>query len=156
MSQPSFWRIIAKQFWALFGGVWLLVGLVFLGVSASESSEPLRAVIFGAFGIIFAGGGGFAFIKGLNRARNIVNLFRTGTRGQGTVAAVVPTNVRINGVAQWVVQYRYYDGQGQRREAKSDYLAFSLAEKWQEGDIGIIYYDQNKPELSYWVGREEI
>ena len=54
-----------------------------------------------------------------------------------------------------MVKYSYNDFTGQMHEAKSDYMSPSDAERWNVGDKGGVRYDQNRPEVSFWVGREE-
>lgn len=121
-----------------------------------DSSDVWMPAIFGGVGVVFGGIGAVLFFKGLNRARTIARLLRDGIRTEGTVVAVQESNMTINRVRQWEVRYTYQDHIGQMHEASSEYMPPQEAQKWKEGDKGGVRYDQNQPDVSYWLGREEM
>ena len=121
-----------------------------------DSSDIWLPTIFGGIGVVFGGIGAVLFFKGLNRARTISRLIRDGIPTEGTVVAVQESNITINRVRQWEVRYSYHDHIGQVHEASSEYMPPREAQKWKEGDKGAVRYDQNRPEVSCWLGREEM
>jgi len=121
---------------------------------AGESEYTVSLVLSGIGGGV-ALVAGFFFWKSLGRVRTALRLWREGVRTEGAVAEVKATNVRINRVTQWMIHYTYHDYGGRQQRGKSDYLPPDEAQAWKAGDTGVVRYDQNRPELSVWVGREE-
>jgi hypothetical protein len=120
----------------------------------TEASDRWLPIIFAGIGSVFGGIGGFLVLRSLNRIRTVLRLFREGIPVQGTVTAVAPSSVSINRVQQWVIKYSYRDQMGQTREGESDYMPPEEAEAWHEGDTGAVRFDQSRPEISHWFGRE--
>jgi len=118
------------------------------------SSRWLLPGIFGGVGLVFGGIGGVLFFRSLFRVRTILRVVREGVQVQGTVAELRETNMSINRVRQWCIRYRFTDFAGRLHEADSDYMSPAEAHEWKEGDTGMVRYDQNQPEVSYWLGRE--
>lgn len=106
-----------------------------------------------AVGAFFSASGGFLFLKGLRSVRTWRRLLREGVAAEGTVSAVVESNVQFNKRPLWVVQYHYRDHSGQTREGKSGYMSGEEVAEWKAGDTGRIRFDSRNPQESIWIGR---
>lgn len=122
---------------------------------AGESNEWILPFIFAGLGGLFTAIGGFVFLRGLRIHRVTEHVRREGTTVEATVTGVHPAQVRINGTAQWVIQYEFTDQQGRKRAGKSLPLPPEEAETWESGDHALIRYDPRAPRQSLWIGKVE-
>jgi hypothetical protein len=120
-----------------------------------SSEDDWQPPIFAGVGLVFGGIGGVLTFRSLSRVSTILRVLREGIRADATVLDVRLTNVSINRIRQSKVRYAYNDFTGVRHEGESDYVSPVEAALWQPGERGTVRYDQNRPELSYWVGRED-
>jgi len=126
------------------------------GNSRLEDQGPdwwVGPAIFTAFGLVLVPVGGRIFVKGLRRIRLELRLGREGARAEATVTNLEPTNVSVNGVAQWRICYRYRDHRGQEQLGESGPMALDEAQQWKPGDRGEARFDPHAPGTSVWVGR---
>jgi hypothetical protein len=143
----SLFVLLKRDFWGLFGGIWMLVGLVFLVIGAPiavSKGEP-EGYVFAALGLVSAATGGALLRRGLERARVEQYLRREGLTADGEVMAVQETNVRYNRRIQWQLRYRYEDRMGAAHEGRSGYLEPEEAGAWSVGDKGVVRFDPHQP-----------
>lgn len=171
------WAQARRSFFLLFGGIWLLLGSVFLvvGISIGLDERGLLPVarqqpsqvenptvearkdnapwpIFAVIGVFFGGIGGFLFFREIGRIRYRARLCESGETTQGTVTAIEETSVRINKVRQWRLRYRYRDHFGQEHDGKTSYLAPRVAQSWSQGQGGEVRFEREAPGRSLWIG----
>ena len=153
----SFFVLLKRDFWGLFGAIWLLVGVIFLviGIPIALSKGEPEGYVFAVLGPIIAVIGGTLTRRALERIRLEQYLRREGLTAEGEVTAVQETNMRYNRRIQWVLRYRYEDRMGVAHEGRSGYLEPEEAEAWSVGDKGVIRFDPRRLERSIWVGRPE-
>ncbi len=107
---------------------------------------------FTVMGGIFTSLGGFIFLRARTGLQARARLHREGIITEGTIFEVRPTRIRINGVHQWSLRYRYQDGRGKSCTG-AESLSPEEAEAWKEGDKGMVRYDPRRPNLSIWIGK---
>jgi hypothetical protein len=61
--------------------------------------------------------------------------------------------MRINGVTQWRIRYRYQDHRGRTYEKWSAAMSPEEAEGWKAGETAIVRFDPHSPKQSTWAGR---
>lgn len=83
-------------------------------------------------------------------------LLRGGTPGQGTVLSIEPSNVSVNRVRQWNLQYRYADHLGRSHEGRSGPVPPEEAHAVRVGDTVEVRFDRARPERSIWVRPAEL
>jgi len=110
--------------------------------------------IFTLLGLVFAPIGGVLFFRGLRGVLRQLRLQTDGTRAEATVVEVEETNLRLNGVVQWRIRYRYQDHRGRTHAGDSGTIPPEEAEPWKVGDRGVIRFDPHAARKSIWVGRE--
>ncbi|MDQ7842439.1 MAG: DUF3592 domain-containing protein [Armatimonadota bacterium] len=146
--------LFKRDFWALFGAIWLLCGVGFLviggGLALAEGSLlPLAA------GVVITAVGGTVVRRAYERIRLEQYLRREGRAVEGEVIAVEQTRMRYNGRFQWRLTYRYADGTGEQHRGQSGYLEPDEAAEWKVGDAVLVRIDPSRPARSVWVGRPE-
>jgi hypothetical protein len=109
--------------------------------------------VFALLGVVFAGGGGLIFSKGVRGVLRELRLRDQGATVEATVLEVGPANVSFKGVPQWRIVYRYRDHSGRTHRAKSNVLTPEEAQAWKVGDKGTARFDSHAPKKSIWVGR---
>ncbi len=62
------------------------------------------------------------------------------------------TGELTNGVAQWIIRYRYKDQLDRTYDGKSPSVSPLEAENWKKGAIGTIKYDRAHSDKSEWLG----
>jgi hypothetical protein len=118
--------------------------------------ERAVAYILPSVGGVAALAGGLFFLRGLRRIRTIQRLRREGVFAEGTVLEVKQTNMQVNRVRQWVLEYSYVDYRGQSHRVRSDHMPPEEAAEWRAGEKGAVRYDQSEPATSVWLGREKL
>lgn len=149
---PSIYDLVFKEFWLLFGGIWLIVGLTFVAVSFRESGNWT----FGLMGAPFALVGGGLVAWSIRKMHRTLRLWREGVRCEASITEVVPANVRINRVQQWMVRFTYRDPYGESRQGESDYMSPEEAAEWHPGDRCWARVDPQRPDLYVWTGKEDL
>lgn len=120
-----------------------------LGQSKTDIVLPL---IFGAAGIILASIGGVIVFKALGIRTREKALRRTGGTAEATVTDIGQGNIRINGIPQWTLRYRFQDPSG-APQTGSCTLTPTEARDWQPGQTGTVRYDLRRPRMNLWVGK---
>ena len=121
---------------------------------AVGSGQEARIVIYvflaigGVFSLL---GGGLTLVQGRDLVR-AVRVLRHGLVTDGTVLRAGPTSTSINRVSQWRIHYRYRDHLEQVREGASHLVSPEEGSAWHEGDVGVVRYDRERPEISVWAG----
>jgi hypothetical protein len=118
-----------------------------------QGPDWVMPLAFTAIGSLFAGLGGFIFLRGLRSILRELRLHEEGTRTEATVTEVEPANVSFNGVGQWRIRYRYRDHGGRERYGESNLISPEEAEQWKAGDTGVALFDVQAPGKSIWVGK---
>ncbi|HEV8712576.1 MAG TPA: DUF3592 domain-containing protein [Candidatus Binatia bacterium] len=118
-----------------------------------QDSGWVLPLIFTILGSVFTLLGGFVFLKGLSQVRRTRRLEREGMITEGTVLEIVPGNLSINDIPQWMIHYRYQDHLGRTHRGQSSLLSPEEAQAWQVGDTGTVRFDGRQPHQSAWVGK---
>lgn len=112
--------------------------------------EPILLVLFGG---VFAVIGGLMFRSGFAGYRRDQRLRREGVASEATVAAVMPGNLTINRVTQYVITFSFTDPQGRTWEGRSGEMPPEEAWVWRSGDKGQILFNPKNPAESIWIGK---
>ncbi|GIW55634.1 MAG: hypothetical protein KatS3mg082_2038 [Nitrospiraceae bacterium] len=121
---------------------------------ADRSGEDIvLPLVFSALGGILTVLGGFVVFNALGKRARDNELRRSGVLVEATVTDIVPAFIRINGVTQFKLRYRFQDAQGKTREGSCT-MSPEEAGKWLPGHTGKVRYDMRKPRVSIWTGRE--
>jgi len=115
-------------------------------------SDRLTAWILMGIGGPFGLFGGGVLIFAIRRRMEANRLRRDGAHTTGTVVAVKETNISINRVRQWRIQYSYRDHRGHTHEDESDLISPDAASQIEAAQAAPVRYDRNAPEKSLWLG----
>ncbi len=151
---PSLLLLVKRDFWALFGAIWLLAGVLFLGIGAVLAVRD-GMYVFPAVGLVLTAVGAAISRRALQRLRVEQYLRREGLTGEGEVVAVQETSMRYNKRVQWQIHYRYTDRMGAEHPGRSGYLEPEEAAAWKVGDKAVVRFDPRNPARSIWVGTPE-
>lgn len=121
------------------------------GVTGQTSDDPVIAFICAVAGIPIGAIGGALVVHALRSRRVRRELLLHGAAATATVTEVMPGNLRINGIPQWRLRYRFRDDRGQSHEGKCD-ISFDEAQRWQTGAIGRVRYDKRNARANVWTG----
>lgn len=120
-------------------------------VVGQRREEAIVAIVFGLLGATLALVGGFVLGAALRNRSRARMLERRGTLTSASVIDVALGNLRINGVPQWTLRYRYRDAQGRTHNGACT-VAPEDAGRWRAGSVGRVRYDPRKPRSHVWVG----
>jgi hypothetical protein len=146
----------SERFFYFFGGLWLFVGLSFIGASIGVplfvGSEQLNADgppvwVFALVGFVVAGAGALIIAWARRAAQREKRLMEVGESQQATVIDIRENPVRINRRIRWNVLYRY-DFKGRRLEGKSRAMFGPEVVDFKPGQTVTIMVDPAKPEDS--------
>lgn len=118
------------------------------------SDSMWLSLLFGGLSVVMTLVGGVSLGKGLHGTLATWRLLRGGEAADATVIAVRASSLKINGVRQREIYYRYRDQLGKEHRGRSFPLPPEEAEKWSIGQVGRVRYDPRRPDRSVWVGRE--
>lgn len=121
-------------------------------VSGQTDSDVVLTLVLCLVGVAFAAVGGFLLLPMLRARSRETALERHGTIAGATVLEVAPANVRIDGVPQWKLTYRFRDAQGRTHEGTCS-MSPHEAHAWKRGRIGRVRYDARNPRAHVWVGQ---
>jgi len=107
--------------------------------------------VFIVIGLVALVVGGYLVVRSSRILREDWRLLQVGIDAQATVAAVEPTNLRINRRVQWEISYAYRDKSGQEYQGRSWTMPEGEARKVKPGDHGAIRYDPKQPNRSLWI-----
>jgi len=116
-------------------------------VPGQTDSDLVIAIVFPLVGGVLAIVGGFIVANAL-RTRRIA---RTGAVAAASVVDVRPGRVRINGIPQWEVRYRFRDATGRAHEGKCA-VSPEDARVLNAGAVGRVRYDARNPRANVWTG----
>jgi len=134
------------------------VTVQYLASDPSSSRLPsagnlLFEVVFIVIGAVALLIGGYLVVSSSRTLREDWRLLKVGIEAQATVAAVEPTNLRINRRVQWEVSYAYRGVSGKEYEGRSWTMPEGEARKVKPGDHGTIRYDPKQPAQSLWIDK---
>jgi hypothetical protein len=121
---------------------------------AAGSDDAATPYVMIGMGSLFALIGGSVLAVTGARISRERRLLRMGLTAQGSVLAIVPTNVSINRVQQLEVRFQYRDHSGCEHQGTSGPLPPHEAHAVEVGDTIDVRFDQSKPEQSIWVRSE--
>jgi hypothetical protein len=120
-------------------------------VPGQSGANAVLVFVFPLVGAVLAAVGGFIVVNALRKRSVGRELMRSGAIAAGTVFDVGPGNLRINGIPQWELRYRFQDAQGRAHEGKCA-VSQEAARSWQPGSVGRIRYDARNPRSQVWTG----
>jgi hypothetical protein len=121
-------------------------------VRGQIDSDGVITWVFGGVGALLTLVGGALVYTALRNRARVRELERSGVLTTGTVVDVTPGNLRINGVVQWKLRYRFRDAHGHTRDG-SITLPPHEAEAWSAGATGRVRYDGVNPRSNVWIGQ---
>lgn len=151
---PSLFVLAKRDFWALFGAIWLLAGVLFLIIGTVHAIRD-GMYVFPAIGLVLAAAGGAISRSAFQRVHFEQYLRREGLTAEGEVTALEETSIRYNKRVQWQIHYRYTDRMGAEHRGRSRYLEPWEAAEWKVGATGVVRFDPRDPARSIWVGTPE-
>ena len=152
---------VDTRFWILFGSMWLIVGLAFIGagVALHVSADPDMWIgspptwIFGAIGLPFAVTGGMMILYARNALSRDLRVMQLGHDLTATVIDIRKSAIEINRQTRWLVVYRYQDPTGRQFEGKSRAVLGDAVAELKPGDKVSIRIDAANPAQSIFLGR---
>ncbi len=118
-----------------------------------QRQETVLPLVFGVVGAAVGSIGGFIVFNAVRKRRREKDLPRTGKIAEATVTDIGPSYLRINGVSQVKLRYRYEDAQGKTRNGSCT-MSPEEAGEWPPGRTGRVRYDPRRPTVSMWIGEE--
>jgi hypothetical protein len=124
------------------------------GISHLSRRRPWGAPTFmTSIGTLFSGIGATFVLGAIRRARLEWRLRQGGVSTSATVVDLREQNLKIDGVQQWRLNYRYQDLRGGTHDDTIT-IPEDEAAQWNIGDAGKVLYDPAQPAAAVWVGRE--
>jgi hypothetical protein len=121
-------------------------------VPGQSSDDAVLAIVFPLIGGVLTLVGGFVVANAVRMRRVRRVLLSSGSTAAATVVDVAPGNLRINGVPQLVLRYRFQDASGKSHEGKMP-LSPDEAGRWSAGAMGRVRYDSRNPRSHVWTGQ---
>jgi len=146
---PRWWTPVLIGIIFLFAGTTTAVNGV--GELIAGEGDLTNSVVAVTLGPAVAALGGGMLLVFLWRKLRERRLLRDGKTAAAIVVAVEPSQLSINRVRQWTVRYRFRDGNGRERVARSGYLSPSAASQWNPGSPCTVRYDPGRPQDSLLV-----
>ena len=147
-----------RTFWYFFGGIFLLVGILFLfgafGINLFADPKQLDgapAWVFGLAGLVAAGGGGYVIRRALRDRAREQRLLKDGQEIQASVIDIHRSRVEINRRSRWYVSYRYSFG-GRDYTGESHVVSAEWVGDFKPGDRVRILVDPARPEDTLFMG----
>lgn len=121
-----------------------------------DQRDPAAVIswVFALVGGALAAVGSFILITARRKSKREAVLLKHGMLATATVLHVAPGNVRINGVPQWTLRFRFHDSRGRAHEGSCG-LSPDEAQEWQPGRTGKVRYDAQNPRSHVWTGRND-
>ena len=153
--------MVDEKFWYFFGGIFLLVGLGFIGLSLGvnvfadpgmlDKGTPIW--VFALAGVAMSGAGGGLIYYVRAAGQRDVRLMLTGVELKATVSDVRRSNISVNRQTRWLVCYSYEYPPGQKRQGHSRAMLGEAVMGYRPGDQVNIRCDPLKPEASLFLGK---
>lgn len=121
-------------------------------VPGQTDDAVVLGIVFPLVGVALALVGGFVVANAVRMRRIRGALLQRGATASATVVDVAPGNLRINGVPQMVLRYRFHDSSGKAHDGKVQ-LAPDEAQRWSVGAAGRVRYDSRNPRSHVWTGQ---
>ena len=149
-----------NQFWVLFGGIWLVVGICFIAASLGVNlfadpaalNEGAPIWLFAAVGVAASGAGAGIIYFARAAAARERRLMQSGVQLTATVIDIRRSMIDINRQTRWHVVYRYEYTKGRPLEGKSRAFPGEAVKGFRPGDRVHIKIDPQKPEESMFLG----
>jgi len=120
-------------------------------VPGQTDDDAVLTLVFPLVGGALAAVGGFVIANAVRMRRVRRVLLRNGATAAATVVDVAAGNLRINGVPQLVLRYRFQDTSGNMHDGKI-HLRPEEAQRWSVGGMGRVRYDSRNPRSHAWTG----
>jgi hypothetical protein len=120
-------------------------------VPGETGDDTVVSVVFSLVGAALAVAGGVLLGYALRRRKLEARLAADGAAAAAEIVNATPSGLRINGVAQWHLLYRYRDGNGREHDGRV-LVSPEQAERWPAGRRGHVRYDRADPRRHVWVG----
>ena len=148
------------RFWFLFGGIWLVVGIGFIGTSlgvnpfaeANAANSELPLWVFALVGVVAAAAGAAIVYFARNEALRDRRLADTGVELTAAVVDVRRSAVDINRQSRWHVVYRYEHPAGRSHDGESRAMSGGGVDGYKPGDKVRIKVDPGNPAESLFIG----
>jgi hypothetical protein len=121
-------------------------------VPGQTKADLVLTSVFAILGGILSSLGGLVLFKARAAQQRNERLRRGGFLAEATITGIDPANIRINGVQQWKLRYRFQDAQSTVHEGSS-VMSPEEAPQWQVGRTGQVRYDPRKPGRHIWIGK---
>ena len=148
-----------EKFWHIFGGIFLVAGLAFIGVSLgvnifADPRLPDKAPpwLFALAGAAFAAFGGGIIYRVRAAGQRDLRLMQEGVPLKATVSDLRRSNIAINRQTRWHVCYNYEYPPGVKRQGESRAMPGDAVMGYKPGDTVDIKADPRKPEASVFLG----
>lgn len=148
-----------EKFWHIFGGIFLVAGLAFIGVSLgvnifADPQLPGKAPpwLFAVAGAAFAAFGGGIIYRVRAAGQRDLRLMQEGVPLKATVSDLRRSNIAINRQTRWHVCYNYEYPPGVKRQGESRAMPGDAVMGYKPGDTVDIKADPQKPEASVFLG----
>jgi Protein of unknown function (DUF3592) len=119
---------------------------------AGQDREVVLPLVFGVVGGVVGSIGGFIVLTAVGTRKREKELSATGMSAEATITDIGPSYLRINGVPQVKLRYRFQDGQGKTREGSCT-MSPEEAGNWPPGHKGQVRYNPRKPKTNVWIGK---
>jgi membrane protein implicated in regulation of membrane protease activity len=150
ISDSYVWRLLAADGGAIVGGVFALLGAIFLIVGVPLTLAIITAFVglpFAALGAVFGGVGGWLLVRRYEAAQKTVSVLRRGEAARGQITGVEENlSVRVNGRHPWTIKYQFQVG-GRNYEGRVSTLN-RPAPQLQPGQPAHVLYLPGAPELN--------
>jgi hypothetical protein len=121
-------------------------------VPGQTDDAAVLGIVFPLVGGVLALVGGFVVVNAARMRRVRGALLQSGATASATVVDVAAGNLRINGVPQFVLRYRFQDSSGKMHDGKVQ-LPPVEAQRWSVGAQGRVRYDSRNPRSHVWTGQ---
>jgi len=144
------WRILSSDGWAITGGVFLLLGLVFGLVGTGLAIAVITAFVglpFIGLSMLMLAGGAILATWRYRKAQQTVEVLREGKAVQGELVDVHQNlYVRVNGRHPWTITYRYAVNGGRYEGKVVTLMRPDLAQR--PGAAVYVLYKPTEPAVS--------
>ncbi len=111
ISDSYVWRLLAADGGAIAGGIFALLGAIFLFVGVPLTIGIITAFVglpFAGLGAVFLGVGGWLLVRRYESAQKTVSVLRQGEAVEGRILEVRENyNVTVNNRHPWTITYQF-------------------------------------------------
>ena len=150
-----------QKFWYFFGGIFLVVGVGFLGASLGVNvfadpdmlNKGTPVWLFVLAGVVLSAFGGTIVYYARASGQRDLRLMQEGVALKATVSDIRRSNISINRRTRWHVCYDYEYPPGRKRKGESRAMLADLVMGYKPGDAVDLKAAPQKPELSVFLGK---